>query len=125
MSVQLLFVKLHLLIQVVFNDIANLFIVYSCNPPSLEGCSKISFLYFASFPLHRKSLVISSYSSIYFPDGLGRDSRICVIMLETMLLNTDTFPCIVNFLLFHCLNISFIFGSYCSYCLLYVLDLLN
>ena len=90
-SSQLLFVKLNLHIQVAFNGIANLFILYSCNPPSLEGRSKISFLYFAGFPLYRKSFVISSYSSIYFPDGLGRNSMICVMMLETSLLNTETF----------------------------------
>ena len=45
-------------------------------------------------------------------DGLGRDSRMCVIILDIKLLNTEIFPFIVRCLLFRCLSVFFIFGNF-------------
>ena len=84
---------------------ANLSKSCTCKPPNLDAYSNISFLYLAGIHLRRRSFVILLYWSIYSFEGFGRDSRMCVIMLQTRLFSTDIFPLsfIVRFLLFHCL----------------------
>ena len=92
-KVQLLLVTIILLSHVVFRESENLLKLCNCNPPRLYGYSNISLLYFGGFPLPRKSVVVFSYCSTYIWEGLGRDNRMWVIMLDTRLFNTEIFPC--------------------------------
>ena len=70
----------------------------------------LSYILVVSHPIENPSQIC--HIPINTWDGIGRDSRMSVIILDIKLLNMAIFPFTASFLLFHCLRTFFIFGNF-------------